>query len=129
MNDGGAMTAGDVGQVRYDVSWLGEQDVYLFNEGTHLRIYDKLGAHPATVDGVAGTHFAVWAPNAVALSVIGSFNGWSKGRHPLRAVDVQVPRRVALRGLPGRQGGPVRLPRRASAGDRLAGVAARLRMG
>jgi 1,4-alpha-glucan branching enzyme len=87
MNDGGAMTAGDVGQVRYDVSWLGEQDVYLFNEGTHLRIYDKLGAHPATVDGVAGTHFAVWAPNAVALSVIGSFNGWSKGRHPLRAVE------------------------------------------
>ena len=87
MDDLQAGTAGGVGPVRYDVSLLGEQDVYLFNEGTHLRLYEKLGAHPDVVDGVAGTHFAVWAPNAETVSVIGSFNGWSKDAHPLRALE------------------------------------------
>ena len=62
---------------------LSDQDVYLFNEGTHCRIYDVLGAHPATVAGQAGTHFAVWAPNADHVSVIGDFNHWRRGAHPL----------------------------------------------
>jgi 1,4-alpha-glucan branching enzyme len=58
---------------------LTDQDVYLFKEGTHSRLYDKLGAH---ADGT-GTRFAVWAPNAAAVSVIGDFNDWSKDAHPL----------------------------------------------
>ena len=63
---------------------LGPQDLYLFNEGNHYRLYEKLGAHPVTVDGVAGTYFAVWAPGANYVAVIGDFNGWDPGRHPLR---------------------------------------------
>jgi 1,4-alpha-glucan branching enzyme len=58
---------------------LTDQDVYLFREGTHSRLYEKLGAHV----GETGTHFAVWAPNAAAVSVIGDFNGWNKDAHPL----------------------------------------------
>ncbi|HSP98532.1 MAG TPA: 1,4-alpha-glucan branching protein GlgB [Candidatus Dormibacteraeota bacterium] len=65
------------------MSPLTDQDLYLFNEGTHCRIYDVLGAHPRTVDGRAGTHFAVWAPNADHVSVIGDFNHWQRGAHPL----------------------------------------------
>ena len=65
------------------MSPLTDQDLYLFNEGTHFRIYDVLGAHPRTFDGCAGTHFAVWAPNAGHVSVIGDFNHWQRGAHPL----------------------------------------------
>jgi 1,4-alpha-glucan branching enzyme len=63
---------------------LTEEDLYLFNEGNHFRLYQKLGAHPCTRDGVAGTHFAVWAPAAEQVSVIGDFNGWTKGRNRLQ---------------------------------------------
>src|SRR5688572_1278696 len=52
-------------------------DLYLFNEGTHYHLYDKLGAHLIEHNGVRGTYFAVWAPNAERVSVIGSFNGWN----------------------------------------------------
>ncbi len=69
-----------------DKPWFGPQDLYLFNEGSHLRLYEKFGAHPTTSGGVKGFHFAVWAPNADYVSVIGDFNGWDKGRHPLRPV-------------------------------------------
>ena len=62
---------------------LGEEDLHFFNEGTHLRLYEKLGAHALTVDGEAGTYFAVWAPNAEQVFVLGDFNGWSKSSHPL----------------------------------------------
>jgi 1,4-alpha-glucan branching enzyme len=62
---------------------LGEQDLFLFHEGTHLRAWEKLGAHVTTREGVAGTHFAVWAPNAENVSVIGDFNGWNKTHDPL----------------------------------------------
>ncbi|MGD9874158.1 MAG: 1,4-alpha-glucan branching protein GlgB [Kiritimatiellia bacterium] len=55
-------------------------DLYLFGEGTHFRTYKKMGAHPLTVNGVEGVHFAVWAPNARRVSVIGVFNRWD-GRH------------------------------------------------
>src|SRR5690348_3838376 len=65
-------------------SLLTEEDLYLFNEGSHFRLYDKLGAHPAQFGGVAGTSFAVWAPGAGSVAVIGDFNGWDKGAHPLR---------------------------------------------
>jgi 1,4-alpha-glucan branching enzyme len=55
---------------------LTDLDLHLFNEGNHYRIYDKLGSHAVTVDGVAGLHFAVWAPNADRVSVVGDFNQW-----------------------------------------------------
>ena len=64
---------------------LTDHDVYLFNEGTHQRLYDKLGAHVITRDGARGVHFAVWAPSAREVSVIGEFNGWSRSSHPLEA--------------------------------------------
>src|SRR4051812_8250842 len=57
---------------------LGEQDYHLFNEGSHYRLYRKLGAHPTTREGVAGTQFAVWAPGAENVYVFGDFNGWNK---------------------------------------------------
>jgi 1,4-alpha-glucan branching enzyme len=66
-------------------SRLTDQDIYLFNEGTHHRLHEKLGAHPGVAAGVAGTHFAVWAPNARSVSVIGSFNGWDPRAHRLEA--------------------------------------------
>jgi len=64
--------------------FLTEHDLYLFNEGTHRRLYERLGAHPIVHDGVAGTYFAVWAPSALQVSVIGEFNGWRTGANPLR---------------------------------------------
>jgi 1,4-alpha-glucan branching enzyme len=62
---------------------LSDDDIYLFNEGTHLRLYDKLGAHPMCRGGKDGVAFAVWAPDASAVSVIGDFNGWSRGANKL----------------------------------------------
>ena len=73
----------DEHRVVYGPSLLTEGDEYLFKEGTHFQLYDKLGAHPMTVDGESGTLFAVWAPNAESVSVIGDFNGWGWGAHPL----------------------------------------------
>src|SRR5712692_11718169 len=67
-----------------EISLLTDQDLYLFNEGSHFRLYEKLGAHPVKADGVEGTYFAVWAPNAKKVFVMGSFNGWAKETHPLR---------------------------------------------
>jgi 1,4-alpha-glucan branching enzyme len=64
-------------------SLLGETDVHLFNEGTHARLYEKLGAHRVTHNGQPGIYFAVWAPNAARIAVIGDFNGWNDGAAPL----------------------------------------------
>lgn len=69
--------------VRHDQTLMTDHDIYLFKEGTHYRLYDKLGAHPMEVDGVKGTYFAVWAPNALKVSVIGNFNGWNRNSHTL----------------------------------------------
>src|SRR5271157_1813211 len=55
---------------------LSDQDLYLFNEGSNYRLYDKMGAHLVTHKGQAGAVFSVWAPNARSLSVVGGFNGW-----------------------------------------------------
>ncbi len=62
-------------------------DVSLFNEGKHYKIYEKMGAHAMTVDGVAGVLFSVWAPNAERVSVVGNFNNWDGRRHPMRKLD------------------------------------------
>ncbi len=70
--------------VRYDVSLLNDDDLHLFNEGTHNRVYHKLGAHLLRVDGEPGAYFAVWAPNAERVCVMGDFNFWDKVTHPLR---------------------------------------------
>lgn len=58
-------------------------DIHLFCEGNHYRIYEKLGSHQMTVDGVEGTYFAVWAPTGQDVSVIGNFNHWNRAAHPL----------------------------------------------
>ena len=63
---------------------LGPMDDYYIGEGSHLRLFDKLGAHAMSFEGVAGTHFAVWAPNARRVSVVGPFNEWDGRRHPMR---------------------------------------------
>src|SRR5215470_9262140 len=63
---------------------LSDYDLYLLGEGTHQRIYDKLGAHPMTLDGVEGVAFVVLAPNARRVSVVGDFNYWNPRRHPMR---------------------------------------------
>jgi 1,4-alpha-glucan branching enzyme len=70
--------------VRYDVTLLTDNDLYLFNEGTHHRLYSKLGAHLITLGSVKGVYFAVWAPNAERVSIMGDFNGWHKSTHALR---------------------------------------------
>jgi 1,4-alpha-glucan branching enzyme len=62
---------------------MSDHDVYLFKEGSHIRLYDKLGSHVGTCDGESGTWFGVWAPNAARVSVIGDFNQWDRTRHPL----------------------------------------------
>lgn len=70
--------------VHYDVSLLTDDDLHLFNEGSHFRLYEKLGSHLFTREGVEGTYFAVWAPDAVKVSVVGDFNGWDTSSHPLQ---------------------------------------------
>ena len=69
--------------VLYGVSPIKGEDIYLFKEGNNFRLYDFLGSHQAIVNNVEGTHFALWAPNASLVSVIGDFNEWNKGAHPL----------------------------------------------
>jgi len=67
-------------------SQVGDLDLHLLGEGTHQRSFEMLGAHFRRIDGVEGTHFGVWAPNARAVSVVGDFNRWKEGAHPLQRV-------------------------------------------
>ena len=69
--------------VRTDVGLLTEDDLHLFNEGSHYRAHEKMGAHLMTAGGEQGTCFSVWAPNAKEISVIGDFNDWTFGAHTL----------------------------------------------
>jgi len=98
----GTLPAGDVSRYRLEVSdgervvtledpyrflpTVGEVDQHLFREGTHERLWERLGAHPMVLDGVAGTAFAVWAPNARSVRVVGDFNGWDGRLHPMRVL-------------------------------------------
>ena len=63
--------------------FLSDYDVFLFRQGKHFRIYQKMGSHPIVMLGTSGTCFSVWAPNALQVSVIGDFNGWDPSSHPL----------------------------------------------
>ncbi len=63
---------------------LTDYDLYLLNEGRHWQCYNRLGAQLRKIDGVDGVNFAVWAPNATSVSVVGDFNNWDGRRHPMR---------------------------------------------
>ena len=70
-----------------ETGFITELDQYLFGQGVHYGIYKKLGAHHVVKDGQEGIYFAVWAPNAGAVHLIGSFNGWDEGRNPMNRQD------------------------------------------
>jgi 1,4-alpha-glucan branching enzyme len=72
-------------RVHYEYSPITDDDLYLFNEGSHFHLYEKLGARAVSVSGEPGVYFAVWAPNAEQVSVIGDFNQWDGSRHALRS--------------------------------------------
>ena len=63
---------------------LSDYDLHLFGEGSHLNIYEKMGAHLRTVNGITGVNFMVWAPNAQQVNLVGDFNGWDSSRHAMR---------------------------------------------
>ncbi len=69
-----------------DTPFITDFDLYLFNEGNHNKIYEKLGAHPHTVNGREGTHFAVWAPSAKSVSLVCNYNYWDGRTHPMQPV-------------------------------------------
>jgi len=79
----GSLPRADRWQVALENSLITDEDLHLFNEGTHARLYGKLGAHRAKIGNCEGTYFAVWAPNADRVSVIGNFNAWDRESHPL----------------------------------------------
>ena len=122
-----------------------DYDLYLFGEGNHTRIHDKLGAHPMTIGSTEGVHFAVWAPNATRVSVVGDFNGWDGRVHPMRRLGVSgvweifVPTaaignryKFELRTAEGhdcRQGRPVRIRVRGAAAVGVDRFSPRLRLG
>ena len=82
--DGSTVTLADPYSFEPQIS---DMDIYLFAEGKHYQIYEKLGAHPMKIDGVEGTYFAVWAPNARRVSVVGDFNMWDGGLHPMNMLS------------------------------------------
>ncbi|MDH5677111.1 MAG: 1,4-alpha-glucan branching protein GlgB [Nitrospinota bacterium] len=78
---------------------LGEMDLYLFNEGSHYEIHKKLGAHQAVIDNVAGVRFAVWAPNARRVSVVGDFCRWDGRTYPMRVLGASGVWEIFIPGL------------------------------
>ena len=82
---------------------LSDQDLYLFNEGNEHRIYEKLGAHLRTMNGVPGVAFAVWAPTAARVSVVGDFNQWDGRYHPMRMLGASGVWELFVPGLGGGQ--------------------------
>jgi 1,4-alpha-glucan branching enzyme len=96
---------------------LGDFDLHLFAEGTHYRAWERLGSHPTTVDGVAGVHFAVWAPNAQRVSVIGDFNRWDGRAHVMRRLIPSGVWEIFIPDLP--DGAPYKYEVRTPAGHLL----------
>ncbi|TXK26306.1 1,4-alpha-glucan branching protein GlgB [Pontibacter qinzhouensis] len=77
--------AEEINKIVYGVSRFTDFDMHLFREGKHFSLYEKLGSHIMTHEGTTGVYFAVWAPNAEQVSVIGDFNFWNRASHPLQA--------------------------------------------
>ena len=71
-------------KVSDNITLFSDYDIYLFKEGNHFSLYNKLGSHYLSIEGVEGTYFAVWAPNAKRVSVIGDFNQWDRNTHHLK---------------------------------------------
>ena len=69
------------------MNFITETDRYIFGQGTHYEIYNKLGAHLVEIDGQKGVYFAVWAPNAAYVSVVGEFNQWDPHRNGMQAIE------------------------------------------
>ena len=78
---------------------ISEMDRYLFGQGTHYEIYEKLGAHPMTLDGKRGVYFAVWAPHAVSVSLVGDFNSWDPESHPMTLLETSGIYEIFVPGL------------------------------
>ena len=74
-------------------------DRYLFGQGTHYEIYEKLGAHPMTLDGKRGVYFAVWAPHAASVSLVGDFNNWEPESHPMTLLETSGIYEIFVPGL------------------------------
>lgn len=72
------------GSIQHGITLMRDKDIDLFRQGTHAGLYEKLGAHVFAHGGKTGTLFAVWAPNAQSVSVIGDFNSWTIDTHPLK---------------------------------------------
>ncbi|MBR0410387.1 MAG: 1,4-alpha-glucan branching protein GlgB [Eubacterium sp.] len=70
-----------------NVSFITEFDQYLFGDGTHYDLYNKMGAHPVSIGKEEGVYFAVWAPNAKGVSVVGNFNNWDEGANPMKRLE------------------------------------------
>ncbi|MGD9076759.1 MAG: 1,4-alpha-glucan branching protein GlgB [Desulfobacteraceae bacterium] len=85
---GGPKMVSSAEKVTHDVSLITDDDLHLFNEGSHFRLYDKLGAHLLAHQGEEGVYFAVWAPDAEEVSIVGDFNRWDKSSHSLRPKGV-----------------------------------------
>ena len=87
-------------------SVFSDDDLYLFGQGKEYRIYEKMGAHVRNINGVMGTSFATWAPNASAVSVIGDFNDWRRDANPMHVrhhenqFSIDIERDVGRRTLP-----------------------------
>ena len=82
-----------------DTRFITEFDQYLFGQGTHYDLYNKLGAHPMTVDGEEGVYFAVWAPNAAAVSIVGDFNEWDENATPMERLEPLGTYQIFLTGI------------------------------
>ena len=78
---------------------ISEMDRYLFGQGTHYEIYEKLGAHPMTLNGTKGVYFAVWAPHAVSVSLVGDFNNWDPESHPMTLLETSGIYEIFVPGL------------------------------
>lgn len=78
---------------------ISEMDRYLFGQGTHYEIYEKLGAHPMTLDGKRGVYFAVWAPHAASVSLVGDFNSWDPESHPMTLLETSGIYEIFVPGL------------------------------
>lgn len=78
---------------------ISEMDRYLFGQGTHYEIYEKMGAHPMTLNGTKGVYFAVWAPHAVSVSLVGDFNNWDPESHPMTLLETSGIYEIFVPGL------------------------------